>query len=106
RGGLAGYHGLLGSPFCYVPHDAVVPGAMTAGDLCDVAAALAPRPLRLAGLVDGCNRRVAADRLAEGYAPVRGAYATANARGRFVLDADGGDLISAARWLRAQLQGP
>src|SRR5262249_41682017 len=29
RGGLAGYDTLLHSPFCYVPHDAVVPGAVT-----------------------------------------------------------------------------
>ena len=67
RGGLTGYHSLLQSPFCYVPHDVVVPGALTAGDLCDVAAALAPRPLRLEGLVDGLNREV----------PARGAGADA-----------------------------
>jgi hypothetical protein len=53
---LAGYQSVLRDRFCYVPHDAIVPGALTAGDLCDVAAALAPRPLRLEGLVDGRNR--------------------------------------------------
>src|SRR5262249_37160640 len=58
QGGLVGYHTLLHSPFCYVPHDVIVPGALTAGDLSDVAAALAPRALRLTGLVDGLNRRV------------------------------------------------
>src|SRR5262249_33191361 len=44
RGGLASFRSLLDSPFCYVPHDAIIPGALTAGDMNDVAAALAPRP--------------------------------------------------------------
>ncbi len=59
-GGLKGFASLLESPFCYVPHDTIVPGALTLGDLDDVAAALAPRPLRLEGRVDGLNRRVEA----------------------------------------------
>jgi dienelactone hydrolase len=67
RGGLDGYRSVLNSPFVYVPHDIIVPGALTAGDLCDVAAALAPRPLRLEGLVDGQNRRVKADDLDKTY---------------------------------------
>jgi hypothetical protein len=105
QGGLAGYHTLLESPFCYVPHDAVVPGALTAGDLDDVAAALAPRPLRLAGLVDGRNRLVAADRLARTFASTQAAYSAAPASGRFVL-VQGGENAAAARWLLAQLKGP
>jgi len=56
RGGLSGYRSILDRPFCFVPYDALVPGALTAGDLRDVAAALAPRRLRLEGLVDGYNR--------------------------------------------------
>jgi dienelactone hydrolase len=58
RGGLAGYGALLRDRYCYIPHDALVPGALTAGNLCDVAAALAPRPLRIEGLVDGRNVRL------------------------------------------------
>jgi hypothetical protein len=58
RGTLAGYLSVLENVYCYVPHDAIVPGALTAGDLCDVAAALVPCPLRLEGLVDGRNCRV------------------------------------------------
>jgi hypothetical protein len=100
RGGLTGYDALLHSPFCYVPHDAVVPGALIAGDLCDVAAALAPRPLRLAGLVDGRNRRVPADGLAGIFAPTRAAYDAAGVRERFVIEAEGDD---ASRWLRTHL---
>jgi len=33
RGGLSGYQSLLRSPFLYVPHDSLVPAALTAGDL-------------------------------------------------------------------------
>jgi dienelactone hydrolase len=105
RGSLAGYDALLHSPFCYIPHDAGVPGALTAGDLCDVAAALAPRPLRLAGLIDGLNRRVPADRLAEIFALTRAVYNQANTPARLTLD-DDRDHESAARWLMTQLQGP
>lgn len=60
RGGLASFASILRSPFIYVPQDAVIPGALSAGDLPDVAAALAPRPVRLVESVDGLNRRVAA----------------------------------------------
>jgi dienelactone hydrolase len=104
RGGLTGYQTLLDSPFCYVPHDAVVPGALTAGDLCDVAAALAPRPLRLTALVDGRNRRVASGPLAETLAPAHVAYAAAKARDRFMVEANGTDSASLARWLVVQLK--
>jgi hypothetical protein len=55
-GGLVSYASCLGGPFLYVPHDAAVPGAIAAGDLDDVAAALAPRRVRLEGQVDGLNR--------------------------------------------------
>jgi dienelactone hydrolase len=67
QGGLTGYRSLLQGPFGYIPHDALVPGALTAGDLGDVAAELAPRPLRLEGLVDGLNRKAAAEEVAEAY---------------------------------------
>jgi hypothetical protein len=58
RGCLVSFASLLESPFLFVPHDAVVPGILTAGDVVDIAAALAPRPLCMEGLVDGLNRRV------------------------------------------------
>jgi len=86
RGGLTGYQALLQSPFCYVPHDGIVPAALTAGDLCDVAAALAPRPLRLEGLVDGANRPATAEAVAKAYEPTGQAYRTAGAEDRFNVD--------------------
>jgi hypothetical protein len=104
RGGLTGYHAILGGPFCYVPHDVIVPGALTAGDLCDVAAALAPRPLSIEGLVDGGNRRVSADVLAKAFESTRTAYRTAKVPDRLQLGAAGGEGKEVAQWLLKQLK--
>jgi dienelactone hydrolase len=102
RGGLVGYQSLLNSPFFYVPHDVLVPGALTAGDLPDVAAALAPRPLRLDGLVDGRNQRVRAEFLAAWYDPTLAAYQRAGATGRLQLEVNLDD--NPARWLVTSLR--
>ena len=55
RGGLESYASALRSPFLHVPHDAIVPGALLAGDLPAVAAAVG-RPLKREGQIDGLNR--------------------------------------------------
>ena len=68
RGGLVSYRSILESPFVYVPHDAVIPGALTVGDWSDLVAALAPRRVRLEAVIDGLNRRVSTDELARVYA--------------------------------------
>jgi hypothetical protein len=96
RGGLAEYQSLLESPFTYVPHDVIVPGALTAGDLCDIAAALAPRPLQLADLVDGQNRALTAEEVAMAFAPVNAAYGP-EAASTLLLMGPGAE--SAAKWL-------
>jgi dienelactone hydrolase len=57
RGGLESCASALRGPFLHVPHDALVPGALLAGDLPAVAAALKPRS-RLEGRIDGLNRAV------------------------------------------------
>lgn len=77
RGMIAGYGSALRDRFCYVPHDAIVPGALTAGDLCDVAAALAPRPLRLEALVDGRNCPMLAQEVRRVFEPALQAYRAA-----------------------------
>jgi dienelactone hydrolase len=98
RGGLTGYLTLLDSPFCWVPHDALVPGALTVGDLADVAAVLAPRPVLLEGLVDGRNRRATTAALGAALAPAQAAYESAGAadRLRLAVESQAG---AAARWL-------
>ena len=74
QGGLCGYHDVLGGPYVYIPHDVVVPGLLTKGDLSDLAAALAPRPLRLEGVVDGYNRRLPVEKVIAAYQPATAAY--------------------------------
>jgi hypothetical protein len=101
HGGLVGFQSVLESPFCYVPHDVIVPGALTAGDLCDVAGALAPRPLRLEGLVDGRNRLVAAEELKSSLEPTRKAYAGSPNALQFDADRSADDRL--AQWLVMQL---
>ena len=101
RGGLAEFQSLLASPFIYVPHDVIVPGALTTGDLCDVAAALAPRPLQLAGLVDGRNRALTVEETAAALELVKAAYGSA-AAGRLSLPES--STGSSAKWLVGALR--
>jgi dienelactone hydrolase len=100
RRGLVAWEATLGSHFCYIPHDTIVPGAMTAGDLSDVAGALAPRPLRLEGPVDGRCRPVAAPDLRRWLEPTERAYARESER-LVITPAVGGN---AAAWLAAALK--
>ena len=59
--GLVSYASVLNSPQVYVAHDAVVPQALNAGDLPDIAAVLSPTKVRLDSLVDELHRPVAND---------------------------------------------
>lgn len=74
HGGLVGFASVLDDNFSYVPQDAIIPGILEAGDLTDVEAALAPRALRLSGLVDGLDRLVPETLLKEQLRPVQDAY--------------------------------
>jgi hypothetical protein len=103
RGGLTGYRALLDSPFLFAPHDTVVPGALTtAGDWSDVAAALAPKPLSIAGLVDGVNRAATAEAARE-YDAAAKAYSSRPVAGRFALKPAESHAMSAASWLLERL---
>jgi dienelactone hydrolase len=104
QGGLSGFSSVLQSQFCYVPHDVIVPGALTLGDLQDVTATLAPRPVRLEALVDGVNRRLSTEELARAYAGAQTAYREAAAQARLVLEAGGQADTRRAEWLLAQLK--
>jgi cephalosporin-C deacetylase-like acetyl esterase len=101
-GGFVSFESLLRSPFCYFPHDGVVPGAMTAGDLGDLAAALAPRPLRLEGLVDGLNRAATAEEVQNQYQRCLDAYRTSDAAPRVLVQAERGKDVAA--WFLHQLK--
>ena len=75
-GGLASYRPVLAHFAVLVPHGDSVPGAPTAGDLCDLAGALAPRSLHIEAMVDAMNRPVSGDALREEYAPTARGYAS------------------------------
>jgi dienelactone hydrolase len=98
-GGLASYHSVLTHFAVLIPHDGSVPGALTAGDLCDLAASLAPRPLRLEAMVDHLNRPLSAAEVKEGYRPAVESY---SARPQALRFAD--RRSSAATWLIDQLR--
>jgi hypothetical protein len=100
-GSFASFRSLLAGAFLYVPHDAVIPGALTVSDVPDIAAALAPRPVRLAGIIDGVNRRVSQEEVTATLQPVVSAFDQANASGRFSIAPSDAD--PAARWLLEQI---
>ncbi len=104
RGGLTGYASVLESPFCYVPHDVMVPGVLKVGDLCDVAAALAPRALRMEALVDGRNRLATAARLAHSFQPTRAAYRAAGASERLRIEVETAPADTTARWILTEIR--
>lgn len=83
QGGLASFHSILAEPLVLVPADAIVPSALTVGDLCDLTSALAPRPVRLEGLVDGWNRPLSATDLTLAYKSTVDTYRNAGAPANF-----------------------
>jgi hypothetical protein len=100
RGGLAGYLTVLESAFAYMPGEDVILGVLKAGDIADIAAALAPRPLAMEGLVNGRNIRVEETALERTFEPARTAYRAAGAAQRLTLRAESQDI---SVWLAAQL---
>jgi hypothetical protein len=96
HGGLAGFELVLMKHLALMPHDAVVPGALTAGDLCDVVAALAPRRVRLEGMVDGWNRTLSAPDLTSAYQSAATSYRTTGAGAQFSFSPE---RTSCVQWL-------
>jgi cephalosporin-C deacetylase-like acetyl esterase len=103
RGGLTDYHSVLSSPFVYIPHDVVIPGVLTVGDLPQLAAALAPRPLRLEAPVDGLNRAENASAALGIYGAAVASYQKARAGTRISI---GVEAKSPAQWLAESLNLP
>ncbi len=100
RGSLVSFRSVLDSPFIHVPHDALPINVFRAGDLPDVWAALAPKPLRLEGLVDGTNRRVTGERLQKALKPVADAYK----KGGLVVKENYSSDAEIAKWIIEQLK--
>lgn len=102
RGGLSDFQSVVAEQFVYIPHDVVIPGVLTFGDLPDLAAAVAPRPLRLDDLVDGFNRLRSAGDMRTIHQPAVQSYKDANAADRLVIDEA---THPASLWLLEQLRG-
>ncbi|MBM4071484.1 MAG: acetylxylan esterase [Planctomycetes bacterium] len=79
-GGLASFESVLKSPFLWLPHDAIVPGALAVSELSDITAAVAPQPVQLAGLIDGVNRQVSLKEAREIYRLSRNVRVAAEVR--------------------------
>jgi hypothetical protein len=103
RGTFASFRSLLDSQFLYVPHDAAVPGALTVGDVTDIAAVLVPRPVRVEHAVNGLNRELPAGELIAAFAPAEESYRSAGLNDRLSLGADRD--ASPAAWLVNQTRG-
>jgi hypothetical protein len=102
HGGLSEFQPVLAHPCVYVPHDAVVPGVLSFGDLPDLAGALAPRPLRLDALVDAFNRLHNADEARAVYSQAAEDYRKAGSPDKLKI---GEAATSPGRWLLEQLGG-
>ena len=85
RGGLANFRSVLQHQQVSIPHDVVIPSVLTTGDLSDVAAALAPRTLRLEGLVDGLNRRLPIDAAKKEYEIALQSYRKGGKADNFII---------------------
>jgi len=104
RGGGVISSSALASPFVYLPHDAVVPGALVeCGDEADLAAAIAPRPLRIGRMVDALGRRADHGALESFAAFASAGYRDAGAAGELAFEPDGGPPEALAEWLAARL---
>ncbi len=99
-GGLSDVRSVLAHQMVCIPHDVVVPGLLRSADLPDLAAAVAPRPLRMDGLVDGLNRRCDTARVRQLYEPAARSYERTGAGERLVIHSAG---PGPARWLLQQL---
>jgi hypothetical protein len=102
HGGLVSYLSILNKNFAYVPQDVIVPGILTVGDIADVAAALSPRPLMLAGLVDGQDELVSESGFRSELHRVYEAYGGRSSNALLIRFGVGNSAI--ADWFLAQLR--
>lgn len=58
RGGLISFASVLEDNFCLIPQDVIVPGFLEVTDLENIVKTIVPRPVLLAELVNGLNKKV------------------------------------------------
>ena len=92
---------MLENAFAYIPNEDVILGVLKAGDVADSAAALAPRPLAMEGLVNGRNIRVEESALRRTLEVARAAYREAGAAEGLTVRVEP---LDNSAWLAAQLK--
>jgi hypothetical protein len=92
---------VLANAFTYAPLDVIVLGILQAGDIADISAAIAPRPQRLEGLVDGRNIAASEQEIENEFAAAHAAYNERNAPSALAAGPTPGDV---AAWLAKQLE--
>lgn len=85
RGGLAGYLSILENNITYIPADMTVPEILKVGDINDICAYLAPRPLLVESFVDGKNRLVRVEQMAKEMEIARRCYQQTGAGENFLI---------------------
>ena len=103
HGGLTGYASLLDAPFFCHPPDSIISGLLSVADLCDILAALAPRPVLMEALVDGCNRRATRAEVENVFCLARRAYEIAGVPQLLRIDLEANTADQTAAWLLAAL---
>lgn len=103
RGGIWGFEALAESPFFHVPHDVLLPGVLRVGDLPDVARLLAPRAVKLEGVVDARNRP-ASEAALKAYAAAHDAYTKVKAADRLQVRAAVSSSGEVAEWIAGVLK--
>ncbi|MDH5564575.1 MAG: alpha/beta hydrolase family protein, partial [Nitrospirota bacterium] len=103
HGSLLSYAALLEDPFVYQPADSIIRGLLKIADLPDIAAALAPRPLWMECLVDGCNRLATPAQLEETHYLARAAYAQMDQSNRVTIQAEKASEENISQWLMTHL---
>ena len=83
-----------------MPHDFVVPGAISTGDIPSLAAAIAPRPLRVESAVTGVNRLAETQLVNKEWQFATDIYTQQKAKEELLLKSD---RKSSLRWLAETL---
>jgi hypothetical protein len=92
------YATLLYEPYVYQPADSIIRGMLRIADLPDIAAALAPRPLRMECLVDGCNRQANHKQVEATYHLAQAAYAREEKPDRLSIEVEKASVEKISKW--------
>jgi len=100
-GGLASFRSAFDSPYLALPHDAVLPGIISKGDVDELIARQVRKPIRLEAMVSA--RNVSLTKTQVDLPRARAAYRTSNAETSLVIEVDR-DPVRAAEWIAAELK--